>query len=139
MNPASTTDTLTQLTLLKTLPSSYISVICFILTAFDIVKLYNAVYEQGNNTMTKNYLLCYDICNEKRLYRVRKISYPFALGGQKSALELPLTQKEAKAFLAMLEQKIAPEDKINLIEVEEQPRYLGKSIQLHFEEGMIII
>lgn len=89
--------------------------------------------------MTKNYLLCYDIFDEKRLYRIRKISYPFALGGQKSALELPLTPKEAKALLGMLEAKIAPEDKINLIEVEDQPRYLGKSIHIHFQEGMIII
>lgn len=89
--------------------------------------------------MTKNYLLCYDIFDEKRLYRIRKISYPFALGGQKSALELPLTRKEAKTLLAMLEAKITPEDKINLIEVEEQPRYLGKSKQIHFQEGMIIL
>lgn len=89
--------------------------------------------------MTKNYLLCYDIFDEKRLYRIRKISYPFALGGQKSALELPLTRKEAKALLAMLEAKTTLEDKINLIEVEEQPRYLGKSIQIHFQEGMIIL
>lgn len=70
---------------------------------------------------------------------MRKISYPFALGGQKSALEIPLTQKETKSFLTMLAQKIAPEDKINLIEVEEHPRYLGKSIQIHYEKGMIII
>lgn len=89
--------------------------------------------------MTKNYLLCYDIFDDKRLYKVRKISYPLALGGQKSALEMPLTAKEVDILIDALKQKIAPEDKINLIEVEEHPLFIGKTIEVIFEEGMIIL
>jgi CRISPR/Cas system-associated endoribonuclease Cas2 len=89
--------------------------------------------------MMHNYLLCYDIFNGKRLYKIRKISYPFALGGQKSALEMPLSRKEAKVLLTTLSPHSAPEDKINLIEIEEHPLYIGKSIDVIFEEGMIIL
>lgn len=90
--------------------------------------------------MTKTYLLCYDICDEKRLYRVRKMSYPLALGGQKSALELPLTKKEINALLRQLDKKIEPtKDKINLIEVHDHPRFIGKAIDVCFEEGAIIL
>ena len=44
----------------------------------------------------QNYLICYDIFDKKRLYKVRKIVYSYALGGQKSALEAPLSKKELK-------------------------------------------
>lgn len=89
--------------------------------------------------MTKNYLLCYDIFDDKRLYKVRKTSYSFALGGQKSALEMPLTAKEIDILIDNLKQKIAPEDKVNLIEVEGYPLFIGKTIEVLFEEGMIIV
>ena len=90
--------------------------------------------------MTKTYLLCYDICNDKRLYQVRKISYPFALGGQKSALETPLSQNEAIKLLALLKEKIDLEhDKVNLIEFENEPLFLGKKLDIVYQAGAIIL
>jgi CRISPR/Cas system-associated endoribonuclease Cas2 len=88
----------------------------------------------------KNYLLCYDICDEKRLYQVAKHSYPLALGGQKSALEVPLSKKEAKYIIHKLSSLIDPtEDKVNLIEVEDNTIYLGMKLDIQYDEGMIII
>jgi len=90
--------------------------------------------------MIKNYLLCYDIADPKRLYQVRKHSYPLAFGGQKSALQTPLSKSEAKKFLKQLLKFIKPtEDKINLIEVYDNPIILGKNIDIKYEEGAIII
>lgn len=90
--------------------------------------------------MLKDYLLCYDIANEKRLYRTRKLTYPLSLGGQKSALYTPLSQGEAKRILYQLSKVIQPqEDKINIIEIDKTPLVLGKKIPVLFEQGAIII
>jgi len=90
--------------------------------------------------MTKNYLLCYDIADSKRLYKVRKHSYPLAFGGQKSALQTPLSKPEAKKVLKQLSKLINPaQDKINIIEVEDDPIILGKNIDIKYEDGAIII
>ncbi len=90
--------------------------------------------------MIKNYLLCYDIADQKRLYQVRKHSYPLAFGGQKSALQTPLSKNEAKKVLKQLSKLIKPtQDKINLIEVYDNPIILGKNIDIKYEYGAIII
>ena len=71
---------------------------------------------------------------------MRKHSYPLAFGGQKSALQTPLSKSEAKKFLKQLLKFIKPtEDKINLIEVYDNPIILGKNIDIKYEEGAIII
>ncbi len=88
----------------------------------------------------KNYLLCYDIADPKRLYQVRKHTYPLAFGGQKSALQTPLSKNEAKKVLKQLSKLIEPtEDKINIIEVYDEPIILGKDIDIKYEDGAIII
>jgi len=88
----------------------------------------------------KNYLLCYDVTDAKRLYKVRKTLYPHALGGQKSALEAPLSKKEVKKLLCKLSHLInIKQDKINFIEVQSNPQLLGKSLDITYEEGMIIL
>ena len=90
--------------------------------------------------MTKDYLLCYDIADPKRLYQVRKHSYPFAFGGQKSALQTPVSKNEAKKLLKDLSKKINPTyDKINLIQVESSPIVLGKDIDITYEDGVILV
>ena len=38
----------------------------------------------------ENFLVAYDIFDKKRLPKVKKVVYSYALGGQKSALEAPL-------------------------------------------------
>ena len=88
----------------------------------------------------KDYLLCYDIADKKRLYKVRKLSYPYALGGQKSALFVPLSKYEVKELLGKLDEIIDPkEDRINLIEVDKNLKYLGKNPDILYEDGAIII
>jgi len=90
--------------------------------------------------MTKNYLLCYDIADPKRLYKVRKHSYQFAFGGQKSALQIPASKNEAKNILKELRKLIEiQQDKINMIEVEDEPIIIGKDISIQYQEGVIII
>ncbi len=88
----------------------------------------------------KIYLLCYDIADEKRLYRVRKQSYPLALGGQKSALQLYVSKREASRVLQVLKSHVKEdEDRINIIQVYDAPLMLGKSLELSYDEGAIII
>lgn len=90
--------------------------------------------------MLKDYLLCYDIGDAKRLYRTRKICYPLSLGGQKSALHTPLTKAEAKKVLNKLSKIIKEkEDKINIIEIDPEPIILGRGLPLLFDKGAIII
>ena len=40
------------------------------------------------------YLIAYDVTDNKRRYKIRKIAYSYAFGGQKSALEADLNKKE---------------------------------------------
>ncbi len=42
----------------------------------------------------KHFIIAYDIFDTKRAYHVRKLVYDHALGGQKSALEVPLKKRE---------------------------------------------
>lgn len=88
----------------------------------------------------KTYLLCYDIKDDKRLYKVRKSSYPFALGGQKSALEAPLSPKYLKKYLKAVVPILNPhEDKLNIIEIDPNPIILGKNLHITYDQGVIII
>lgn len=88
---------------------------------------------------TANYLIAYDIKDDKRLSRVRRYAYAHALGGQKSALEAPLSKSELPSIIASLNQLILHEDKVNLIKVAPNPILLGRATQLSFENGAIII
>lgn len=86
------------------------------------------------------YLIAYDICNEKRLYKTRKTVYPFALGGQKSALEAPLFAKELNKLVGKLSKIINHDiDKVNIIKIQDNPILLGKNNFITFENGSIVI
>ncbi|BCD68469.1 CRISPR-associated endonuclease Cas2 [Nitratiruptor sp. YY09-18] len=86
------------------------------------------------------YLICYDIADKKRLYRVRKIAYSFAFGGQKSAIESYLSQKELEILAKRLFFRMnSDEDKINIIEIEKNAILLGKAKQLPFDKGTIVL
>ena len=87
----------------------------------------------------QDYLICYDIFDKKRLYKVRKIVYAYALGGQKSALEAPLSKRDLKELITKLLQVIKPEDKINIIPFYNEPLCFGKGDFIKFEKGLIII
>ena len=85
-------------------------------------------------------LVAYDIVESKRRVQVAKLVYGYALGGQKSALEVPVTLSEVKEIVIALKEKIDEEtDRVNIIGVEEEAILLGKATQLAYEEGMIIL
>lgn len=87
----------------------------------------------------KHYIVAYDILNAKRAVKVRKLVYSYALGGQKSALEVPLTKKELEAFLKQLVPLLGDEDRVNIIEVEEEAMLFGKADVLAYDKGVIIV
>lgn len=87
----------------------------------------------------KNYLICYDISDTKRLYKIRKLAYSYALGGQKSAVFAPLCEVDIKELEAKFQKIIKPLDRINIIEVCENPLILGKSLPITCENGSIIL
>ena len=87
----------------------------------------------------KHYIVAYDILNDKRAVKVRKLVYSYALGGQKSALEVPLNKKDLKEFLALLEPLLSDEDRVNIIEVDEEPLLFGKADVLAYDKGVIIV
>ena len=87
----------------------------------------------------KHYIVAYDILNDKRAVKVRKLVYSYALGGQKSALEVPLKQKELKEFVKLLEPLLSDEDRVNIIEVDEEPMLFGKADVLAYDKGIIIL
>lgn len=87
----------------------------------------------------KNYIIAYDIADKKRLSKVRKISYSYALGGQKSALEAPLNATLMKEFVGELEKIIKDNDKVNIIRVNKNPILLGKAHSIEFINNGIIL
>lgn len=91
--------------------------------------------------MEKLYLICYDIKDLKRLAKVRRIAYSYALGGQKSALEALLDRVSLKELESRLAEVIDhDEDYVNIIEIEENPMLFGIAKPLPInEKGDIII
>jgi CRISPR-associated protein Cas2 len=88
----------------------------------------------------KLYLVCYDITDQKRLRKIRKIAYGYAFGGQKSAIESYLDAKSLKRLRNKLLSHIDPNsDKINIVEVHPDPILLGKAKRLSFEKGAIVV
>ncbi len=87
----------------------------------------------------KNFLVAYDILDKRRLNKVRRVSYSYTIGGQKSALETPLDKKLTKELLKQLKQYIKKEDKINIVRVLEKPILLGKASQISYENNGVII
>ena len=87
----------------------------------------------------KLYLVAYDICDDKRLAKVRKLVYSYALSGQKSALEVPLDKKSLKKLVKKLNQLIKKEDKVNIIEIEEDALLFGKADMIEYDKGIIVI
>jgi len=86
------------------------------------------------------YIVAYDICEPKRLARVRKVAYGYAFGGQKSALECYLDRKTLREIIHKLENEMNLQtDKLNIIQVDQKAILLGKAKQLPFDKGTIIL
>jgi len=87
-----------------------------------------------------HFLVAYDVVESKRRVRVAKLVYSYALGGQKSALEVPVSSLEIKTIADELEDEIdAKTDKVNIIKVADEAILLGKATQIEYEEGMILL
>lgn len=87
----------------------------------------------------KLYLIAYDITDDKRLAKVRRLVYSYALGGQKSALEVPLTKKALKDLIKNLEPLVKERDKVNIIQIDNNPLLFGKADFITYNNGVIII
>ena len=86
------------------------------------------------------YLLAYDIADPKRLARVARIAYGYALGGQKSALECPIDQNQASHITASLAPHIdAKQDTVHLIAIKPEAITLGKATQYYFKDDALIL
>ena len=88
---------------------------------------------------TNNYIIAYDISDDKRLAKVAKLIYFYALGGQKSALEAPLSKDELHELIDMILSITKKEDKINIIPFEGEPTLFGKANFLEYHSGVIIV
>ena len=87
----------------------------------------------------KKYIIAYDILNPKRAYRVRKLLFAYAFGGQKSVLELLLSKRELKEIIALLNAILEENDKVNIIEVDNHIMLFGKAQILEYNKGVIIL
>lgn len=81
-------------------------------------------------TSRLRYLVAYDICDPKRLYRTHKKVEAYAIGGQKSFYECWLTQHELIVFKEELNSIIdITEDRIFIFQIpaNTQPQLFGKA------------
>ena len=87
-----------------------------------------------------HFLVAYDVVKSSKRNRVAKLVYSYALGGQKSALEVPVSSAEARELARKIESRIDIEtDRVNLIRVEEDAILLGCASQLKYDEEMIVL
>ncbi len=87
----------------------------------------------------KLYLVAYDVVDTKRLAKVRRLVYSYALGGQKSAMELPLSRVMLKELVDSLMQIIKDDDKINIVQIGEKPLLFGKADFITYNKGVIVV
>jgi CRISPR-associated endonuclease Cas2 len=87
----------------------------------------------------KDFLICYDIFDKKRLRKVRKKVIEYSLEGQKSCKDLNLDKSKMTSLLFELELLINDEDKINIIKTDKNPILLGIAKQMTIENGSFII
>lgn len=86
-----------------------------------------------------DFLVAYDVFDKKRLPKVKRVVYSYALGGQKSALEVPLNKNLTKELITELDRIMKKEDKLNIIKVIGEPILLGKSQHIAYKNNGVII
>jgi CRISPR-associated protein Cas2 len=87
-----------------------------------------------------NFLVAYDIVESKRRVKVAKLVYGYALGGQKSALEVPVDAAEVEVLTHDLSEKIDWEtDKVNIIKVDKDVVLLGVATHLKYDDGVVLL
>ena len=89
---------------------------------------------------SKNYFLAYDIEDDKRRRRVADIAYSYALGGQKSALEMVLTLADVKSLMQSIDSEIdCHRDRVHIVSVADDVILIGKAKKIKYKEGVILI
>lgn len=87
-----------------------------------------------------HYLVAYDVVESKRRVKIAKYVYGYALGGQKSALEIPVALSEVKEIAKELEMKIDVDtDKVNIVQVAPKAILLGTASQVVYDDGMLLL
>ncbi len=86
-----------------------------------------------------NFLVAYDVFDKKRLPKVKSVVYSYALGGQKSALEVPLNKELTKELIKSVKDIMQTEDKLNIIKVIGEPILLGKAKHIAYKNNGVII
>lgn len=65
------------------------------------------------------YLVCYDICDHRRLYRVHRYLQGYKVGGQKSFFECWLTPPELKEVERTLDDlMVETEDRVHIFQLD---------------------
>jgi|SRR5690606_3798767 len=89
---------------------------------------------QGKPTMLHMnrslYLVAYDVCNPRRLYKVCRYLKRYKVGGQKSVFELWVTPAELRTIRADLDELMdAQEDRLHVLSLDPRmkPRCYGKA------------
>lgn len=86
-----------------------------------------------------DFLICYDVFDKKRLPKVKKLVYSYALGGQKSALEVPLNKQLMKELVKNINIIVEKEDKLNIIKIIGEPILLGRAKHISYKNNGVII
>ncbi|BBL34606.1 CRISPR-associated endoribonuclease Cas2 [Nitrosomonas stercoris] len=81
--------------------------------------------------MNRNlYLVAYDVCNPRRLYKVCRYLKRYKVGGQKSVFELWITPAELRTIRADLDELLdAQEDRLHILSLDPRmkTRCYGKA------------
>lgn len=93
------------------------------------------------DTARNLFLVCYDICSPKRLYRVHKYLLGYKVGGQKSFFECWLTSAELREVRQTLEKLLEPaEDRAHIFQLDPRMKFegLGRAMEPVTNVFMII-
>lgn len=72
------------------------------------------------------FLVCYDICSPKRLYRVHKYLLGYRVGGQKSFFECWLTPTELREVRQTLDALLEPtQDRAHIFQLDPRMKSEG--------------
>ncbi len=92
--------------------------------------------------MSRNlYLVCYDVANPKRLYRIHKRVQAFAIGGQKSFYECWMTPAELASLRQNLQDEMdATEDRIHFFQLDPRmtPLFYGRALRQSTQPFLIL-
>jgi CRISPR-associated endonuclease Cas2 len=86
-----------------------------------------------------DFLVAYDIFDKKRLPKVKRIVYSYSLGGQKSALEVPLNKQLMQELIKNLNAIIEAKDRVNIIKIIGEPILLGRAKHIPYKKNGVII